>query len=74
MKYIVLLKASSFPYRLYLQTKCSSLDTMEKISAQDWNAVAAEAALFEKEEAVRLAAQANASGAKDCTFEVFPPN
>jgi hypothetical protein len=47
---------------------------MEKISAQDWNAVAAEAALFEKEEAVRLAAQANASGAKDCTFEVFPPN
>jgi hypothetical protein len=47
---------------------------MEEISAQEWSVVSGEAALLEKEEAARLVAQANSSGARDCIFEVFPPN
>jgi len=71
-QYVVLLKSPSFPYRLYLKTPCSSLETLERISAQEWNRLVAAAAQFPRETAEQLVAQARKSGAKDCVFEALP--
>jgi hypothetical protein len=71
-QYVVLLRTPSLPSGLYLQSKCSALDTKEKLSAQEWNRLAAAAAHFPWETAETLAAQARNCGARDCTFEAVP--
>jgi ankyrin repeat protein len=71
-KYVVVMNTTSFPYRLYLQSECSSLDTIAKISAQAWNRLVAHAAHFPEKTAKNLAVQAMKSGAKDCMFEAIP--
>ncbi|MGA2602861.1 MAG: hypothetical protein ABSG14_01400 [Verrucomicrobiia bacterium] len=72
VKYVVQLTTPGYPVPLLLDTVCSSLDTKQKISEKVWGMSVAEAAHFPKEVAEKLAAEANANGAKESLFKAIP--
>jgi ribosomal protein S27E len=70
-QWVVEITSPQCPFPLYLDKPCSSLATMQKISAQTWCQRASLAAHFTQEDAERLATEGNASGAKDTTFKAI---